>query len=78
MDTVYEAADHVEGHIIIGLLQSRDIPCWLNGHYLQGAVGEIPVMGLTTIQVENAWTNQAMKLISAYQSGELSVSDDGE
>jgi phage tail sheath gpL-like len=35
-------------------------------------------MGLTTIQVEDAWTNQAMKLITDYQQGVLSTSDDGE
>lgn len=78
MKIIYEAADNIEGHIILGLLQSRGIPCWLNGHYLQGIVGDIPVTGHTTIQVEDKWTDEALELVDAYQQGKLSVSDIGE
>jgi hypothetical protein len=78
MLTIYEVADNVEGHIILGLLQSRVIPCYLNGDYLQGAIGEIPVIGHTILQVDDTWSERAQALISAYQDGALSLPDNGE
>ncbi|HDY84470.1 MAG TPA: pyridoxal-phosphate dependent enzyme, partial [Methylophaga sp.] len=39
---IFRANNILEAHIVAGLLRSRDIDCFVGGHYLQGAVGDLP------------------------------------
>ncbi|WP_413113084.1 DUF2007 domain-containing protein [Thaumasiovibrio sp. DFM-14] len=39
---LYRAAQHIEAHILKGLLEHNGIPCRIEGEDLSGAVGELP------------------------------------
>jgi hypothetical protein len=42
MQTIYQAANLADAHLLRQLLQDTGIPVHLNGEYLQGALGEVP------------------------------------
>lgn len=66
MQKVFTARDITEAHIIKGLLESHDIPAQVDGAYLQGAFGELPVVDLITVSVANEQVTHAQRLIEAY------------
>lgn len=66
MQKVFSARDITEAHIIKGLLESHDIPAQVDGAYLQGAFGELPVVDLITVSVAAEQVMHAQKLIEEY------------
>jgi tetrahydromethanopterin S-methyltransferase subunit G len=53
MKTVFEPSNALEGHMIQDLLKQRGISSRLDGAGLQGAVGELPAIGLVRLVVED-------------------------
>lgn len=53
MRTVCEPANALEGHMLQDLLQQRGIHARLEGAGLQGAIGELPAIGLVRLLVED-------------------------
>lgn len=53
MRTAYEPSNALEGHMLQDLLQQRGIAARLEGAGLQGAVGELPAIGLVRLVVED-------------------------
>jgi Putative prokaryotic signal transducing protein len=51
--TVCEPANSLEGHMLQDLLQQRGIHARLEGAGLQGAIGELPTIGLVRLLVED-------------------------
>ena len=49
MQTVYEASNAVEAHILQGYLAQEGIAVQVVGAYLQGGVGELPAHGLVRL-----------------------------
>jgi len=76
MQKVFSARDITEAHIIKGLLESHDIPAQVDGAYLQGAFGELPVVDLITVSVAKEQVMHAKKLIEEYDQAtpELPIS----
>ena len=66
MQKVFTARDITEAHIIKGLLDSHGIPAQVDGAYLQGGFGELPVVDLITVSVAKEQVMHAMKLIEEY------------
>lgn len=52
MKKVYEPANSLEGHMLQDILRQRGIESRLEGAGLQGAVGELPAIGLVRLLVE--------------------------
>lgn len=77
MQTIFHAANTIEAHIVAGLLRANGIAAWVGGHYLQGAVGELPPSALGRIEVDEADVAAAQRIIDDYESGRLQV-DGGE
>lgn len=53
LETIYEAPDPPTAHLIRGALEAEDIPSFLRGESLAGAIGELPVT-MRRVQVQVA------------------------
>lgn len=71
MQLVFRANNILEAHIVAGMLKSHDIDCHVGGHYLQGAVGDLPATDFAHIFVDEDDFSQAEALIQDYENGEL-------
>jgi hypothetical protein len=69
MIIVYRANDVTEAHIVKGMLESYGIEAFVQGYYLQGAIGELPVSGLVSVAVHNEDETEARDVIKQYESG---------
>jgi hypothetical protein len=67
MLTIYEAANSIEAHILLGLLKTVGIHGRVDGEYLQGGIGELPVMGLVRIRVAAADAERARQVIREWE-----------
>lgn len=70
MKIVYRAADILEAHIVSGMLAARGIQAYVGGHYLQGAVGDLPPLGIANVSVADEDIDAAMVVIAEYQQAE--------
>jgi len=64
---IYSPQDNIEANIIKGLLEANGIAASINGHYLSGAIGELPTTGLISINVEEQLAEKAKQIISEYE-----------
>jgi Putative prokaryotic signal transducing protein len=78
MKIAYKANTIIDAHIVAGMLQSFGLVCYVSGHYLQGAVGDLSPMGFANVFVNDADMDAAEDIIREYESKEntLMVSDD--
>jgi hypothetical protein len=67
MKIIYSPQNGIEAGIVKGLLEASGIDATINGHYLSGAIGELPAMGMITISVREAQAEGAKKLIAEYE-----------
>jgi hypothetical protein len=65
MKTVYRAANTIEAHIILNLLRQLGIDGYINGEYLQGAMGELPAVDLVRVMVQDEDYTAALAIIEA-------------
>jgi hypothetical protein len=70
MQLVYEASDILEAHIVAGMLRSRHLDVFVDGHYLQGAIGEMAPMGFARVYVAEEDFALAWKLVDDYKKAE--------
>jgi len=68
MIRVFDAGNITEAHIVRGMLQAHGIDAHVGGHYLQGAIGELPVQGFACVMVPAGQASMARELIEAYES----------
>lgn len=71
MQLVFRAGNILEAHIVAGLLQSHGIDSHVGGHYLQGAVGDLPASDFAHVFVEDDDKRRAEALIVDYEQGGL-------
>lgn len=68
MITIYNASNSIEAYLIKNLLEQQEIPAYVFGDYLQGGVGEIPAIGLVTVNVADADYIKAKVVVDAWDS----------
>lgn len=68
MISIYDAANAVEAHMILQLLQQSGISGQIGGEYLQGAMGELPVTGNVHVNVLPQDVGEAKKIIEEWES----------
>jgi len=78
MVNVYSANSTTEAHLIKNLLEQYGIPAYVAGHYLQGGLGELPVVNLIQVQVDADDESAAQKIIQDYEAGVFALDDDEE
>jgi hypothetical protein len=72
MHLVFRAGNILEAHIVAGLLQNNGIDCHVGGHYLQGAVGDLPASDFAHVFVaDDSDIERAESLINDYEKGGL-------
>jgi hypothetical protein len=68
MIKIYSAQNAVDAHIVKGLLEQQGISARVNGEYLQGGIGELPLIGLVTVSVTEEDYANARKVLSEYEN----------
>lgn len=71
MQLVFRANNILEAHIVAGMLKSHGIDCHVGGHYLQGAVGDLPATDFAHVFVGEEDQTRAEALIEDYENGGL-------
>lgn len=71
MQLMFRANNILEAHIVAGLLKSHDIDCHVGGHYLQGAVDDLPATDFAHVFVELSKVNLAQSIIDDYENNIL-------
>jgi len=67
MEIVYKAGNIIEAHIVAGMLNACEIPTYVGGHFLQGAVGDLSPTGFTNVFVASDHFDQAAALVAEYE-----------
>lgn len=68
MRRVYEPESLIEAQMLIGMLASEGVQAYLCGGDLVGGVGDLPAMGLLSLNVDNDQADQARLLIAEYNA----------
>ena len=75
MIKVYNAKDITEAHIVKGMLEANGINAYVNGHYLQGGIGELAAMDFASVHVEESDQQIARELIDEYERADPEVTE---
>jgi formyltetrahydrofolate synthetase len=76
MINVYSANSTTEAHLIKNLLEQQGIMAYVAGHYLQGGLGELPVINMIQVQVAEDNAAAALQVISDYEAGVFALDDE--
>jgi hypothetical protein len=78
MRKVYSAQNSMEAHIVRGLLEQQGIAARVNGEYLQGGIGELPLIDLVTVSVADEDYSRAVEVIREFDqsSADVVMNDD--
>jgi hypothetical protein len=76
--SVFRGSDYIEAQLVAGLLRQAGVEVFLQGAFLQGALGDLPATGHLAIFVNESDRAAAERIIQAYESGELSIDEDSE
>ena len=68
MQSVYQAENGIEAHMIKDLLAQEGVNAEIKGEYLQGGVGEIQAMGIVSVWVSDPDLYSARQVISQWES----------
>ena len=68
MMVVYHASNSIEAYLIKNLLEQREIRAYVFGDYLQGGVGEIPAIGLVTVNVSDSDYTRAKEIVDEWDA----------
>lgn len=71
MQLVFRAGNILEAHIVAGLLNSEGIESHVGGHFLQGAVGDLPATDFAHVFVDESDKERAEAIIADYENDEL-------
>ena len=65
---VYNASNSIEAYLIKNLLEQQEILAYVFGDHLQGGVGEIPAIGLVTVNVSDSDYTRAKEIIDEWDA----------
>ncbi len=68
METVFDAENIVEAHMIVHLLERSEINASVMGEHLQSGVGELPAHGNIRVVVDPNDALKARKIIAAWET----------
>ncbi|NOT87581.1 MAG: DUF2007 domain-containing protein [Lysobacter sp.] len=67
---VYRAANIADAHLMRQLLENEGIPAFIQGEYLQGAVGELPANTEILVHVADENADAARVIVDEWESAE--------
>lgn len=68
MKSVFEASNTVEAHMMLHLLRQHGLAGRVEGEYLTGAMGDLPVTGLVRVVVEEPDYEAARAVVAAFEA----------
>ncbi len=68
MKCVYEASTGLDAHMVLNLLEQRNISGRIDGEYLQGGIGELSTMGFVRVLVADEDYAEAVQIISEWEA----------
>lgn len=78
MIIAYRAANIADAHLVRQMLEAEGIAAFIQGEYLQGAVGELPANTEILVRVSDDRYDDARAVVAEWESGEPMVFDDDE
>jgi hypothetical protein len=76
MRTVFQAANALEAHLVADLLARSHIEARIEGEFLAGGIGDLPVVGLVRVVVNEDDVEVARSLIAQWESGAFALDED--
>ena len=76
MRVVYEAQDLLDAHLVRGALEAQGIRAWVNGEFLTGAIGQLPVSGLLSVMVSDLDWGAAQPVVEALREARAAADID--
>jgi Putative prokaryotic signal transducing protein len=76
MIIIYRAANIADAHLIRQMLEAEGIPAFIQGEYLQGAVGELPANTEILVHVADDNAGAARAIVDEWESAEPAVLED--
>jgi hypothetical protein len=67
MQRVYQAANHIQAHMVMHILQQAGVPAHVQGEYLQSGAGELPLGNLVGVVVADEDVAVAREIISDWE-----------
>ncbi|WPP00689.1 DUF2007 domain-containing protein [Pseudomonas sp. HR96] len=77
MRRVYEPGSLMEAQMLVDMLASEGVQAYLSGGDLVGGMGDLPAMGLLSLNVDNDQAEHARQLIAEYNAA-LPLSGDDQ
>jgi hypothetical protein len=68
MQRIYEAANNLEAHMIVHLLNESGLEAHIQGEHLQSGAGELPLGGLVGVAVHDEDVSAARRLIKEWEA----------
>lgn len=68
MQRIYEAANNIEAHMLVHLLQQAGVEAHVEGEHLQSGGGELPLSGLVAVVVSDDRARQAREIIRDWEA----------
>jgi len=69
METVYDATNNLEAHLVLHQLQNAGLHAEIVGEYLQGGLGELPAFGNVRVVTKAEDVVEARKVIAEWEAG---------
>jgi len=76
MESVYETSFAFHAQMIFNLLTAAGVPARVDGSYLQGIGGEIPLGNAVRVRVEPARAAEARAIIAEWESAAIPSDDE--
>lgn len=70
MTKIYSAQNAIDAHIVKGMLEQQGISARVDGEYLQGGIGELPLIDLVTVSVADEDYEKALEVLREYEKVE--------
>jgi hypothetical protein len=68
MQIIYRAASIIDANLVKAALDSIGIMAFVNGEYLTGGMGELPVSGLVSVMVADIDIERALPVVQEIDS----------
>lgn len=75
MKNVFSASNVTEAQLVKGMLVQQGIAAEIEGYYLQGAFGELPVIDMISIYVDDADLSRAQFVVNEYLENNSAVDE---
>ncbi len=68
MHIIYRAENLFDAHLVKDALEADEIPAFISGEYLTGAVGQLPAMDYIAVMVPESSVAMAQAIVSEVES----------